>query len=133
MDSVIRGDDFHIRKNRPLPRMQLCCSCAFRSFQCLFLFPSPVTHQGTSNKDGVNKKSAISYGAVICTRFRGQETLWLSVLDCMDLTLSIFWSSYWTWFVADANAGFRPHELSILPEAKKNLAGQLNFSWDMAL
>jgi len=37
----------------------------------------------------------------------------------MDLTTSIFWSSDWTWFVADANAGFRLHELSILPEAQK--------------
>jgi len=41
------------------------------------------------------------------------------VLNYMDLTISIFWSSDWTWFVADANAGLRPHELSILPEAQK--------------
>ena len=44
----------------------------------------------------------------------------LSVLNHMDLTTSIFWSSDWTWFVADANAGFRLYELSILRD--KNLA-----------
>jgi hypothetical protein len=38
--SIIRGDDFHIRKNRPLPRMRLCCSCAFAVSS--FWFYSPV-------------------------------------------------------------------------------------------
>ena len=81
MDSVIevvanllriRGDDFHTRKNRPLPE---CDSAVAALSQFLVLFPSPVTHQGRSNKSTdsslgrVNKISAISYGAVIYTRF----------------------------------------------------------------
>jgi hypothetical protein len=35
----IRGDDFHTRKNRPLPRMQRCCSCAFAVSSVWFYSP----------------------------------------------------------------------------------------------